>query len=86
MNRHTMIALGAATALALLVITVAYFKMGNRWGVYGIAALYTGGIYLIGGVTGVCFPKLRRAAVGVLLAGLLTLLLGASICSGAVRL
>ena len=49
---------------------------------YGITALMFGGIELLFGLLLVLFPRSRHYGAGVLCGGLITLLVGYSICSG----
>ncbi len=78
------ISLLAAVAMGWYMYTD--MSRSNRgWGMYGIAFLQIGLAYGIGGVVFICFPKTRESGKGILLAGILMLLLGGSVCSGFIR-
>ncbi|MES2773522.1 MAG: hypothetical protein V4722_05035 [Bacteroidota bacterium] len=60
-------------------------RSNKTWGMYGITFLEFGGAYGLAGFVLICFPKTREPGKGILLAGLLLLLLGGSVCSGLIR-
>jgi len=60
-------------------------RSGAIWGMYGVTFLKVGGFFGVAGVALICFHKLREYGKGVLLAGLLLLLFGGSVCSGYIR-
>lgn len=88
MNRIFVLAFTVSLLVGFMFGWFRFFNMGkgNRiWGMYGIEFYRVAGIYILIGLVCLFFKKSRKISQGILLAGLLLLLLGQSICSGLIR-
>jgi hypothetical protein len=88
MKRETSVGLAVTLFVSALAVVISFLQMNNggrAWGRYGETALMFGGIEIGIGVILVIMPRTKLFGAGVLMGALLTLLIGYSICSGAIR-